>query len=68
MNANTLFDNAIRGTAISAILRVATGKPVLVQGTIMDGARFAGASLVYDLVKDPVNQLLPSAVKLPNGK
>ena len=68
MNANTLFDNAIRGTAISAILRVATGKPVLVQGTLMDGARFAGASLVYDLVKDPVNQLLPSAVKLPNGK
>ena len=68
MNANTLFDNAIRGTAISAILRVATGKPVLVQGTLMDGARFAGASLVYDLVKEPVNQLLPAAIKLPNGK
>ena len=30
LDANALFDNAIRGTAISAILRVATGKPVLV--------------------------------------
>lgn len=68
MNGQTLFDNAIRGTAISAILRVATGKPVLVQGTLMDGARFAGASLVYDLVKEPVNSFLPPQVKLPNGK
>jgi len=68
IDANALFDNAIRGTAISAILRVATGKPVLVMGTLNDGARFAGASLVYDLVKDPVNQVLPAAIKLPNGK
>jgi len=68
MNGQTLFDNAIRGTAISAILRVATGKPILVQGTLMDGARFAGASLVYDLVKEPVNQVLPPQVRLPNGK
>ena len=42
MDARSITDNALRGTAISAILRVATGRPIFVQGTLMDGVKFAG--------------------------
>jgi len=65
--ANELLDNTLRGATISAIIRVATGRPVFVQATLNDGVRFAGASIVYDVVKGPINQVLPAQLKLPNG-
>jgi len=67
MDASKITDNFLRGTAISVILRVATQRPVLVQSTLMDGAKFAGASIAYDLVRPTINSVLPDAVKLPNG-
>ena len=67
MDARSITDNALRGTAISAILRVATGRPIFVQGTLMDGVKFAGASIAYDIVKPVVNPVLPAGLKLPNG-
>jgi len=65
--ANELLDNTLRGATISAIIRVATGRPVFVMATVNDGVRFAGASIVYDIVKQPLNQVLPPPFKLPNG-
>ena len=67
MDASKVTDNFLRGTAISVILRVATQRPVFVQSTLMDGAKFAGASIAYDLARPTINTVLPDAVKLPNG-
>ncbi len=69
LSANMLIDEVLRGVAVAAVFRgVVEGKPVLSMGTVNFGARLAAANVVYSVARPVVNQVLPEAVKLPNGK
>lgn len=69
LNANTIIDEVLRGVAVGAVYRgVVEGKPVLSMGTVNFGMRLAAANVVYSVARPVVNQVLPDAVKLPNGK
>lgn len=69
INANMIVDEVLRGVAVAAVFRgVVEGKPVLSMGTVNFGARLAAANVVYSVARPVVNQVLPEAVKLPNGK
>ena len=69
LSANSIVDEVLRGVAVGAVYRgIVEGKPVFSMGTIYFGLRLAGANVVYSVARPVVNQVLPSAVKLPNGK
>jgi len=68
ISANMIVDELLRGVAVGAVYRgVVEGKPVLSMGTLNFGARLAAANVVYSVARPVVNQVLPEAVKLPNG-
>jgi len=69
LNVNMIVDEVLRGVAVGAVYRgLVEGKPVLSMGTINFGARLAAANVVYSVARPAVNSVLPSAIKLPNGK
>jgi len=69
LSANAIIDEVLRGVAVAAVYRgIVEGKPVLSQGTLAFGMRLAGANVVYSVARPVVNQVLPDAIKLPNGK
>ena len=69
LNVNNIVDEVLRGVAVGAVYRgLVEGKPVLSMGTINFGARLAAANVVYSVARPAVNSVLPSAIKLPNGK
>jgi len=69
ISADMIIDEVLRGVAVGAVYRgVVEGKPVLSMGTINFGMRLAAANVVYSVARPVVNQVLPAAVKLPNGK
>jgi len=69
LSANAIVDEVLRGVAVAAVYRgVVEGKPVLSVQTINFGMRLAAANVVYSVARPVVNQVLPEAVKLPNGK
>ena len=69
LSANMIVDEILRGVAVGAVYRgIVEGKPVLSMGTVNFGLRLAGANVVYSVARPVVNQVLPDAVKLPNGK
>lgn len=65
-----ITDEMLRGVAISAVFRgLVEGKPILSMGTINDGLKYGGASLVYSVARPTINQALQGAgVSLPDGK
>ncbi len=68
LNPNALVDSLLRGVATAAVYRgVWQGKPVFAMGTVNDGMKFAGANILYDVVRPLANQVLPAAINLPNG-
>ena len=69
LSANMIVDEVLRGVAVAAVFRaVVEGKSVLSMQTLNFGARLAAANVVYSVARPVVNQVLPEAVKLPNGK
>ena len=69
LSVNMVVDEVLRGVAVGAVYRgLVEGKPVLSMGTINFGARLAAANVVYSVARPAVNSVLPSAIKLPNGK
>ena len=69
LSVNNIVDEVLRGVAVAAVYRgLVEQKPVLSQGTLMFGARLAAANVVYSVARPAVNSVLPSAIKLPNGK
>ena len=69
VSANMIVDEVLRGVAVAAVYRgIVEGKPVLSMGSIQFGLRLAGANVVYSVARPVVNQVLPSQLKLPNGK
>lgn len=66
MDQKSLMDNFLRSLVVSSLLRVATGRPVLVQGNLMDAGKFVAANVAYDVVKEPVSKL--TGINLPNGQ
>ena len=69
LSANAIVDEVLRGIAVAAVYRaVVEGKAVLSMQTINFGGRLAAANVVYSVARPVVNQVLPDAVKLPNGK
>ena len=68
MDQKSLMDNFLRSLAVSSLLRVARGAPVLVQGNLMDAGKFVAANIAYDVVKPVINPVLPAGLKLPNGQ
>jgi hypothetical protein len=69
LNVNMIVDEVLRGIAVGAVYRgLVEGKPVLSMGTVNFGARLAAANVVYSVARPAVNSVLPSAIKLPNGK
>lgn len=64
-----ITNEMMRGIAISAVYRgIVERKPVLSMGTINDGLRYGGASLVYSVASPTINQALSgSGISLPNG-
>ena len=69
LNVANITDEMLRGIAISAVYRgLVERKPVLSMGTINDGFRYGGASLLYSVARPPINQALKgSGLSLPNG-
>jgi len=69
LNVASITDEMMRGIAISAVYRgLVTRQPVLSMGTINDGLRYGGASLVYSVASPTINQALKgSGISLPNG-
>ena len=68
LSANAIIDEALRGIAVAAVYRgVVEGKPILSQGTLAFGMRLAGANVLYSVARPIANQVLPSAIQLPNG-
>ena len=69
ISANMIVDEVLRGVAVAAVYRgVVEMKPVFSQGTIAFGLKLAGANVVYSVARPVANQILPDAIKLPNGK
>ena len=69
LNANFIIDEALRGIAVAAVYRgIVKGKPVLSMGTVNFGERLAATKVLFSVARPVVNQILPDAVKLPNGK
>jgi len=69
LSANMIVDEVLRGVAVAAVFRaVVEGKSVMSMATLNFGARLAAANVVYSVARPVVNQVLPEAVKLPNGK
>ena len=69
LSVANISDEMLRGIAISAVFRgIFERKPVLSMGTINDGIRFGGASLLYSVARPTINQALqPAGITLPNG-
>ncbi len=69
LSVASVTDEMMRGIAISAVYRgLVTRQPVLSMGTINDGLRYGGASLVYSVASPTINQALKgSGISLPNG-
>ena len=69
LSANAIIDEVLRGVAVAAVYRgVVENKPIISMGTLNFGIRLAGANVVYSVARPVVNQVLPDAIKLPNGK
>jgi len=71
LDTQTIIDAVLRGIMIAGVNRaVFEGKPLLSMGTVNQGLRLGGASVVYDVaVRPAVKSLLPSVGNmLPNGK
>lgn len=70
MDQKSLMDNFLRSLAVSSLLRVGTGRPVFVQGNLMDAGKFVAANIAYDVVKPAINRPLQAAtgLSLPNGQ
>tara|TARA_S200002703_G_scaffold67649_1_gene58823 strand:- start:333 stop:557 length:225 start_codon:yes stop_codon:yes gene_type:complete len=69
LNVANITDEMLRGIAISAVFRgLVERKPVFSMGTINDGFKYGGASLLYSVARPPINQALQgSGISLPNG-
>lgn len=69
LSVANISDEMLRGIAISAVFRgIFERKPVLAMGTINDGIRFGGASLLYSVARPTLNQALqPAGITLPNS-
>jgi len=69
LSVASITDEMMRGIAISAVYRgLITRQPVLSMGTINDGFRYGGASLLYSVASPTINQALRgSGISLPNG-
>ena len=66
-----IIDALLRGIAIAAVNRaVWERKPIFSMGSVNQGLRLGGASLVYDLaVKPAIKNVAPQVgALLPNGK
>jgi len=69
ISANMIIDEVLRGVAVGAVYRgLVENKPVFSMGTVNFGLRLAGANVVYSVARPVANQVLPDAIKLPNGK
>ena len=68
ISANMIIDEVLRGVAVGAVYRgLVENKPVFSMGTVNFGLRLAGANVVYSVARPVANQVLPDAIKLPNG-